>query len=304
MNIACSTDDKYAAHCATMLHSLLSHNKSIDNIYLLHDENLNASSKQKLSSTVAQFAQSLTFLPITKDIIGDLPSKHFHISCWYRVLLPHLLPKEGKVLYLDADMVIRQDLTPLWESGLESKQLFAAVVNPLYPFMPNRIVDELGLSSAQEYLNSGMLLMNLRAMRKAGVEQALRNYASDHPDNIWPEQDALSVVCRGRWKPVSPKWNAQTTIYDLEPDELPFDNGLVTEARQAPAVIHFIGPLKPWTYLCMHPYKRFYKMHRLATPWADFQLEQRKMLNFFLRHFSLENQIAIKSFLCALRARF
>ena len=38
---------------------------------------------------------------------------HFSKEMYYRLLLPWILPECGRALYLDSDMIVRGDLTPL-----------------------------------------------------------------------------------------------------------------------------------------------------------------------------------------------
>lgn len=292
--IACATDDGYAPHCATMLRSLLAHHDaSALIIHVLHDAGLSADARRRLHQLVEGAGATLRWLEVTPAAAADFPDDRFHISCWYRVLLPELLPQAARVLYLDSDLIVRASLRPLWGQPLDGK-LFAAVVNPLYAFMPDRPT-ALGLDGIREYLNSGVMLMDLAAMRAEGLVGKLRAYAAAHRRNPWPEQDALSVVCRGRWLPLPPRWNAQSTLFDLDAGHLPFPPDEVRAARRDPAVVHFIGPLKPWHYLCRHPLRHEYAVHRRQTPWPDFHLEGRTLANRLLRPLSLGTQLRLRA---------
>ena len=45
----------------------------------------------------------------------------------------------------------------------------------------------------------------------------------------------------------------------------------------------FIGPFKPWHYLCRHPMTRSYRRTLARTPWAGFPLEDRTLRYAALR---------------------
>jgi lipopolysaccharide biosynthesis glycosyltransferase len=201
------------------------------------------------------------------------------------VLLPELLPEAPKVLYLDADTLVVDALGALWHTELGDAPL-AAVANPLYRFMDDHPRWRLGISDRRRYLNSGVLLMNLELMRREGTAAALLAYARDHPDNVYPDQDAISALFADRHVSLHPRWNAQTTLWDLRPGDLPFAPSEVEEARQDPAIVHFVGPFKPWHYLCTHPYRAEYFEHLQATPWAAPPLEGRTPVNAVLRRLS------------------
>lgn len=293
--VACATDDGYAPHCAAMLHSLLAHHPAGSvQVYVLHGTGtLSEASRGRLSEVAAGGDAAIDWLEVRPADIAAFPATRFHPACWYRVLLPDLLPRAPRVLYLDADLIVLEPLDELWSADLRGRA-FAAVVNPLYPFMPDRAAT-LGLASASEYLNSGVLLMDLERMRATGLAARLRAYAQDHPDNPWPEQDALSVVCRGEWAALPPRWNAQTTVFDLADGQLPYPPDQAREARQRPAIVHFIGPLKPWTYLCRHPLRHVYARHRRQTPWGEFEPEGRTLANRLLRPLSLGAQLKARA---------
>lgn len=303
MQVACATDDRYAPHCAAMLHSLLTHSPSGRvGIHVLHGTGaLTLQNRDRLRALAAPFGADLRLVEVPDGRARAFPDRRFHISCWYKILLPELLPELSRALYLDADMLILESLEPLWATDLAG-HAFAAVINPLYPFMPDRAVRSLGLESAREYLNSGVLLMDLGRMRAGNLAERIRAYAAVHPDNPWPEQDALSVICRGQWLRLPPRWNAQTTLFDLAARDLPFPPDEAREARERPAIVHFIGPLKPWHYLSRHPLRRLYAKHRRATPWPEFQLEGRNWKNMLLRPFPLGTQIRLRKLFRKMRA--
>jgi lipopolysaccharide biosynthesis glycosyltransferase len=204
---------------------------------------------------------------------------------WARTLLPELLPEVDKVLYLDADTIVVDSPVPLWHTQL-GDAYFAAVANPLYPFMDDWPGTVLGIEQPRHYVNSGVLLMSLDHMRRDGCQARLLDYARHHPDNPCPDQDALSAMFHDRHVSLHPRWNAQATLWDLRSQELPFTDAEVAEARADPAIVHFIGPFKPWHYLCTHPYRARYFEHLAATPWPRPPMEGRTVANAVLRRLS------------------
>lgn len=299
IEIACATDDAYAPHCATMLRSLLANAVGERlRVHVLHDGNLSPIAQQRLLELSAGSQSSVRLLAVPRKLVDPFPHEHFHESCWYRVLLPTLLPELSRIIHLDADIVVLASLRDLWDTDLGG-QYFAAAINPLYPFNPDR-ARELGLAPT-EYLNSGVLLMDLEQMRSQAVIQQILSYAQAHPHNWWPEQDALSAVCRGHWRRLHARWNVQPTLYDLSTARLPLDPTEVAQAVQHPAIVHFIGPLKPWTYLCRHPLRHWYAHYRRETPWPDFNLAGRTLTNRLLRPLSLHRQVQLQQLGRALR---
>ena len=292
LHLAFSTTGKYLPHTAAMLDSVLARNPD-DNLVLhaLYGPDLTDEALAPLARWMHNRGARLERHRVSSTLLEGFPDRHFHASVWYRVLLPELLPQASRALYLDSDTIVLDRLRPLWESDL-SAHLFAAVVNPLYPFMENWPVARLGLPSEREYPNSGVLLLNLDAMRAAQAVPRIRAYARARPENRFPEQDALAALFHGQCLFLHPRWNVQTTFFDLPPHQLPTPAAQVREAREHPAIVHFIGPFKPDHYLSRHPYGREYLRHRGNTPWPPGDAAGRTPINFLLRRLPLAWQHA------------
>jgi lipopolysaccharide biosynthesis glycosyltransferase len=286
MLVACAATEGFLAPASAMLHSLvLAAGSEAVEIVLMHDEALSPEGRARVHETVAAAGGTLRFVAFPGALLDEFPSGHFPRSIWSRVLLPELLPEEDKVLYLDADTIVLESPAPLWRTEL-GDAYFAAVASPLYRWMGGWPRAVLGIDAPRRYVNSGVLLMNLALMREEQCHVRLLHYARAHPDNIYPDQDALSALFSDRHLSLHPRWNAQITLWDVPLDELPFSSEEVHEARARPAIVHFIGPFKPWHYLCTHPYRDVYFEHLAATPWPPPQLEGRTMVNGVLRHLS------------------
>jgi lipopolysaccharide biosynthesis glycosyltransferase len=135
--------------------------------------------------------------------------------------------------------------------------------------------------------------MNLAKMRAERTSRTLIDYARAHPQLLWyADQDAFNVACRGRWLHLHPRWNVQTTMLVLPVETLPLPREQVLAARAQPAVIHYIGPWKPWTYMCRHPLQHLYFEHARATPWGAPALQGRTLRNVVLRPLPMRVQEA------------
>lgn len=300
ITIVCGCDDNYAPHAAAMLKSAEENLPSMTHIdiYVLHDQGLTEQNLQRLQATAKR--ANVNALAVPDSLMKHMPTEKFHRACWHRVFIADLLPNTQRVLYLDTDMIVVDDLTPLWQTDLKGAP-FAAVSNPLYPFMPQSKLTELGISDPSDYLNTGCLLMDLNALRALNFSGKITAYAHNHRKNSWPEQDAISALYIGKWLKLHPRWNAQNTLFELPNSKLPYPPQKASEARQQPAIIHFIGPRKPWTYLAKHPYKGLYKHYRSKTPWANWEYPDRTLFNALIRHLPFPIQLKLerlKSKLC------
>ena len=161
-----------------------------------------------------------------------------------RLLLPELLPELDRILYLDCDIVVRQDIAKLWNETQLGDNYLAAVYEAAIEGQAERF-RALGCDPAR-YFNSGFLLMNLAQMREEKVSERLLE-ACRVPYLEFPDQDALNQVCQGRVLPLSPLYNSIRTFFipKYKPDFVrQYGEGL-WEQVQTDATIHYTGG-KPW----------------------------------------------------------
>lgn len=306
MQVACNVDAAYLPHCAAMLHSLLAqHPRGAVQVHLLHDADTQGDGLTRLEAFVQAQGGAWRAHCITTQQRALFPDhRRFKRTAWYRVLLPELLPDYERVLYLDTDMIVLRPLDALWATDLNEAAL-AAVTNPLYPFMDHDFLGDLGLRKQAEYFNSGVLLINLDYWRRHGVMQHILDFAAEQGrSQEWPDQNALNVVLRDNWRRLAPEWNAQNTVFDLPVDGLPFSKEEALQARRSPAIVHFIGPYKPWHYRCKHPLRALYWHHLAQTPWPERSMEGRSLANYLLRPLPEQWGWRLEAWLWRLRGRY
>ncbi|MFL5845931.1 MAG: glycosyltransferase family 8 protein [Solirubrobacteraceae bacterium] len=268
IDVACAVQGGYVPHSAALLHSVL---RPGVRMHYLHDPGLRAVSRRRLEGVAADLGGELVFWEIADERVAGLPVHgYFTSAMWYRILLPELLPDVERVLYLDVDTLALEPVAPLWELDLAG-HLVAAVTNVFETWRGTEHTDALGLAQS-DYFNSGVLLLNLDEMRRAGAVGELRRVAAERAEHLlWPDQDVLNLVLGPRRLMLAPRWNAMNSVllFDHAADVLGAD--AVREARERPAIRHFEGPgaNKPWVRGSRGlPHRADYRAHRRATPWG------------------------------------
>lgn len=125
-----------------------------------------------------------------------------------RLELPRLLPELERVLYLDGDIIVHRDLTPLYCTEL-GENLLAAVreIALAYSSYPEQ-------SGIPDSINSGVMVMNLARLRSEKyVQRFLRAKSEAPPSWLYPDQDVLSVCCAGRILFLPPHCNGMIRHY-------------------------------------------------------------------------------------------
>ena len=189
----------------------------------------------------------------------------FPLATAYNVLAPlYLLGDESRAIYMDADMVVTEDLSPLWEKQLVSPVgavLDAHIVWMASPSMWRPWKEE-GLEPLTPYLNTGLMLIDLDLWRADKLTERTLEYLEKY-ELPCVDQDALNLALRGVFDQLHPRYNSMPyhhlkMLRYLDTVELDL---IIGEAITQPAVIHyhrsFFG--KPWNYGCKHPGKNLWR---------------------------------------------
>ena len=189
----------------------------------------------------------------------------FPLATAYNVLAPlYLLGDESRAIYMDADMVVTEDLSPLWEKLLVSSVgavLDAHIVWMASPSMWRPWKEE-GLEPLTPYLNTGLMLIDLDLWRADKLTERTLEYLEKY-ELPCVDQDALNLALRGVFDQLHPRYNSMPyhhlkMLRYLDTVELDL---IIGEAITQPAVIHyhrsFFG--KPWNYGCKHPGKNLWR---------------------------------------------
>ncbi|GIG02971.1 glycosyltransferase family 8 protein [Catellatospora citrea] len=270
MDIAFAFDEAYADHAQVAVESLLDcHSGRADiTCWLLTTTDV---AKEREPALRRQFAgRARLRLLTTGDDFRALPVvdeewlAYVSTGMYLRLLLPDLIGDQARrLLYLDADVQVCGDLTPLWEVDLGDAPLAAVRDAFTATFATHGGVPGAGAEHDPDapYFNSGVLLMNLPVWRRERVSARCLAYLADHADRLrFPDQDALNLVAYGTWLRLPHRWNNMRSFL-LEQQPRPADPDV--------RIMHFAGPRKPWTE-GFRPGFRQDRHHALAARVAAF----------------------------------
>jgi FkbM family methyltransferase len=286
IHVACSCDQNYLSDAAVMLHSLFSASPGERFVvHFMYDDRLPKSEMDGLEEICGRFGAVFAPKRMGDELREIFPfmGRFGGFNAWYRILLPTLLPDLPKVLYLDVDLLIRKPVRPLWETKLEGKAI-AAVNNPLFDYMVERVKNDLGLPDGDAYFNSGVMLINLDEMRRIkAADQVVEFIRENRAPMPWADQEPLNAVLWSSRVHLPPRWNAIPAIWELPWKYLCWTREQMEEARDDPSIVHFLGPYKPWHYRNKSPYRLHYFQHLAQTRWKDRPLAGVSWRNRLLR---------------------
>ena len=281
INILLASDNNYVPFLSITLISLFESNQNeFDkiNIFIL-DDGISENNKNKIKTILSNYNCSATFIK-TKQL-DDLNinimtiERNLTISSlttYARLFITQLLPEDiDKILYIDCDAIIVGSLKDLWQEDI-SNYYCAGVLDCIN----TTIKQEFGFSKEDDYINAGVLLINLKKWREDDVEVEFIDFMAKNQHRFYQhDQGIINNVFKNKIKVVNPRYNLQIHFqsfdYDLSRkfncmETEYYSKKIVEEAQKHPAYLHFCGSeyFRPW-YNPEHPYAdEFRKYAKMA----------------------------------------
>ena len=278
MNLAFLIDDNYAEQLAVTLASILKNDRhgTKFNVYVL-DTGISEANKAKISELKGNY--EISFIPVSKEVFESFPSiYHLKTLNYARLLLPSLV-NCSRILFLDCDLLVLDDLVEFYNTDFDDN--YACAVHERLSDEPF-IIRQIKKLEVQNYFNAGVMLLNLDKMRADNIEEKSLKFAQEEPEKILLlDQCVLNHVFQDKVKFVDKKWNYQ---YKLN----------VSKKMKKPSIIHFVGKEKPFLGFA-HPYENLYYKYLKLTPYKISFFEfKKKMWNMFYPRFKKRVCILIK----------
>ena len=168
---------------------------------------------------------------------------HLTAATLLRLLLPSVLKDIDRVVYLDCDLVVLGDITPLYDTDLLGFPLAACLdfwLTGAPPFAPpgwdvgewHKFLKEVvGLADWKTYFNAGVLVMDLNRFRNTGFVHAAEEFLErTNYKTPFVDQEALNHVIDGAFVRLDSRWNVLAAL-----------------GHSNPWIVHYAGPNKPWS---------------------------------------------------------
>ena len=319
LNVAYHSSDFFAPVLATSLASLFENNESFDEIHVyIFEYPMNEENKTKLDLLAEQYGRKLHYI-LMPDInrienLGLAEVKHtgWFFYSYVKLYLNDFLPQNvERILYLDSDILVVDDLTELWEMDLQN-HVAAGVIDCI----GEKYYDLLGLGDETFYCNCGMILEDLKAWREKKIGDKVREYCKKNGGYVFfMEQTAFNAGTQGDLLILHPKYNMYTMMELVSYEELMklrkveryYTKKEIEEAVAHPAIIHltntFMLANRAWYEGSKHPRVREYQKYKALTPWKnepDFQDKRnrkQKFVQFWVDHLPRSFVLSVASWL-------
>ena len=265
-------NNDYAPYAAAAIHSLMQkcNKKRYYRVIILHD-GLSLANRIRLRNLVTDNV-AIQFKKMTHSIYlkavvryctnrqkgaGDFFSSAVY---YYRAFIPRLFPLYEKAVYIDSDTILMSDIGELFDTDLGDK-VCAARLDPKVSDIPefrDYVKKAVGVPHT-EYVNSGVLVMDMKKMRKMKYLSTMIDLMQEYnADLVAPDQDYLNVILRGQILHLDPVWN-------MEPAE---------KLPEGTKLVHFNLFNKPWHYKNVPQEKLFWNAARGTGFYGDLKRQQ------------------------------
>ncbi len=229
-------DDNYAKFLSITLTSILAH-ASKDKFYKFYVFNpgLHYDSIETLNKFNTDIS-SVEYVDVAlkaQTMVEDLPIRDYYSrAIYYRIFTQSLLPQHDKVLYMDSDIVVLDDIAKLFNTDI-GDNFIGAVPDYAVSIIPEFIlyVEEALDIEHYKYFNSGVMLMNLKKFRQVNLEKQFIDTLNKFKFDVAPDQDCLNVLCKNHVYYLDTTWNKMPLGEDYKP-----------------RLVHYNLTFKPWKY--------------------------------------------------------
>ncbi|MDR3179223.1 MAG: glycosyltransferase family 8 protein [Oscillospiraceae bacterium] len=290
INVVITIDSNYVKFATVSMTSLVLNalKDTYYNVYVMVPDDFTDENKKQLES-VKNINNNITFefLKMGKSCNmlsyknGDFskPYDRFLPPAYYRLFIAateenkHSLPEEtveklqkiSRCIYIDVDTIILRDLTELYNEDLKGN-LIGGVADELRSNIfkkDNSNLETSGIfkDNFDDYINSGVLLMDLKKMRESNISSKFIDFGIEKRINEGipvHDQCIINKICHGNIKTLKFENNVLTfmrgidcSYKDLKVDSTKelFEENDWNQGRENPRIIHYAGGLKPWNNL-------------------------------------------------------
>lgn len=279
--VVLAANQAYVPMIYTCLKSIADHTSEKRNykIYIFHTD-IKSESQRELKQLQKENV-FIFFINVKSRVAGyQLKAKeHISTETYYRFLILDILKMYPKVVYLDCDMIIRHDVSELYDVEL-GENMIAAVIDPDFAGQCNGANADtleycrniLKLKDPFAYFQAGVLVFHVEKMIENISVQNLFEM-SDVGNYKYSDQDVLNIVCEGKVTYLNMKWNVLTDCNNYRWQHVIksapyYVMDAYENARKDPYIIHYAGAAKPWKNPKDDFAKEFWKIAR-STPYYE-----------------------------------
>ena len=281
ISISYSTDNKYIYPTIVSITSLVNSSgiKTFYNVYILHPHDFTKKSKKFLKNVEKKYPDKIYIKYINMRNKYKNLQLNYRLTtpAYYRLSLQDILPHEKRIIYLDGDTLVYEDLNELFNLEMKGNVIMGFLDNA-----PNAL-KSFGINNAT-VLCSGVLLIDLDGLRKYDYSKKIKDFISKNKKRLKQhDQTIINVVMQDRISPLPPKYgiwaglnksNAKKYL-NLQLKKLKYNEEEFFKALEHPAIVHYTLD-KPFWRKYSHFYNDWWDIARKTGYYNEIYIKSPK----------------------------
>jgi len=205
----------------------------------------------------------INIIELTNENLSNANKNRYPIEAYYRLLLPKLIFNIDRIIYLDADTLVFTDLSEMINLEMNNSLILGFVDNGY------KKAEQYGIKTYL-YITSGVLLINLKEMRKENITQKFFEFMENNKNNLIQEdQTVINIVLHGRIGLLPPKFgmwsflNRESVLYHNHYENKTlgiqaYNDEEILKTWKFPSILHYVRA-KPWKKKSYYTHKLFHE---------------------------------------------
>ncbi len=272
--IAFSSSDYFVPYLAVTIRSIMEHAGGTDKYDLIvFTKDITLNNQIMLKKMLLSYPNfSIRFVNMSY-VFTDLrlyTPGHISIETYFRLIIPSYMSNYPKILFLDSDLCILENIAHLYHIDIGSyavaaarECLMSALVGIHGPHTAAYLTHRLGLKNIDDYFQAGVMIVNVKEFIKNHYCQQLLKMVNEFNYDI-VDQDALNELLQDKIYWLSNEWNytpLQKHMHAAHYLENMSDSIRKRYlAVENPKILHFADREKPW----------FFPMETRAEAWWEY----------------------------------
>lgn len=270
IDIVYCTDEKFVPVCAASITSVLENQGEESITFYIIDNHISQSSRKLFRNILQKYPRNtIEFEPFPDlnrlfDFGLRYEKEHVSISAFGRLFVSSVLPEKlGRIIYLDCDTIVLGSLRQLYSYEMNDK-----IIGGVDDCKSIRYRQVLGLNSEDNYINSGVLLIDMEGWRKEKCERKIMTFIERHRGKIhFEDQGVINGALNGYIGLLPMQYNVMSHNFDMSFVELmayrkplySYTREMIEYAKNNPVIIHYTTSFltygRVWNGNCNHKRK-------------------------------------------------
>lgn len=219
-------------------------------LHILHGKDFSEKKRDDFLTFFSCYDNILIVYTELREDLSHIPTiREFSEITYYRLYAYKYFIDLKKIIYLDVDLCVKCDLSNLYNTRITNEWYIAGVKSCYTPKDKSKVI-KIG-ADPNTYVNSGVLLFNLDAMRDGIYEEKLNQCIRVvYPDL---DQDIINICAKGKTLNISIKYNVTPQLYNGILGKNTYYSGIEESESIGnfnDCIVHYNGP-KPWNVSCV-----------------------------------------------------